>query len=298
MSFSSDIKTELCSVRLHECCKMPLSYGFLLFSRSFGVYDIKMQTETQAVATLFKKLISEIYSVDCEIKSGTGKKTVYSLKIPNEADRLRLLAAVDFGVYSGKINREAFSRECCAASFIRGAFFACGQISSPEKSCRVDFLIRDKDLAEEFRQLLEENYIQSNISSRQGGFVIYIKRNEMVTNLLTLIGASSRSLELIENSILKSVKNNTNRARNCDSANLDRMVEASLRQRIAIDYLNKKGILQNLPEELIKTANLRTENPEASIKELAVLSGEGISVSGLNHRLKKLMDIYKEKSGK
>ena len=298
MSFSSDIKTELCAVRLPECCKMPLSYGFLLFSRSFSFGAIKMQTETQAVATLLRRLISEIYSVDCVIKTGTGKKTVYRLDIPNEADRLRLLAAVDFGIYEGKINREAFSRDCCTKSFIRGAFFACGQISDPEKSCRVDFLVRDRERAQELQALLKENYIESNITSRQNSYVIYIKRNEMVTNLLTLIGASGRSLELIENSILKSVKNNMNRARNCDSANLDRMVEASYKQRIAIDYLTKKGILQTLPEELIKTANLRRENPEASIKELCKLSGADISPSGLNHRLRKLISIYKEKSGK
>ena len=127
--------------------------------------------------------------------------------------------------------------------------------------------------------------------------MVYIKRNEMVTNLLTLMGASMRSLELIENSIIKSVKNNMNRARNCDNANLDRMVEASLKQRIAIEYLKKRGILETLPDELIKTAKMRTENPEASIKELCLISGDGISVSGLNHRLKKLIDIYREKSG-
>ena len=144
---------------------------------------------------------------------------------------------------------------------------------------------------------MRENYIESNLSVRQGSYVVYIKRNEMITNLLTLIGASSRSLELIENSILRSVKNNMNRARNCDSANLDRMVESSLAQRIAIKYLDEKGILPSLPDELIKTAELRTGNPDASIKELCKISGEGISASGMNHRLKKLVSIYKEKTG-
>ena len=298
MSFSSDVKTELCDIRLPECCKMPICYGFLLFSRSFSVEGIKMQTETQAVAALFKKLISEVYSVSCVIKNGTGKKTVYCLNVANEAERLKLLASVDFGIYEGNINREILSRDCCKAAFIRGAFLACGQISSPEKACRADFLIRDKGKAEEFKEFLRENYIETNLTKRQNCYVVYIKRNEMITNLLTLMGASMRSLELIENSILKSVKNNMNRARNCDNANLDRMVEASLKQRIAIEYLKKSGVLETLPQELIKTAKLRQDNPEASIKELCQIAGGDISASGLNHRLKKLMDIYKEKTGK
>ncbi|MBO4433408.1 MAG: DNA-binding protein WhiA [Clostridia bacterium] len=295
MSFSSDIKTELCSVRINECCKMPLLYGFLLFSRSFSAKNIKMQTETEAVAILFKRLISEVYSVDCDIISGGGKRKVYRLSVQNEAERLKLLASVDFGIFDGKINPEAFSRDCCKASFIRGAFLACGQISDPQKSFRVDFLVHDGNLAKEFRTLLKENYIETNISERKNGSLVYIKRNEMITNLLTLIGASSRSLELIEASILKSVKNNMNRARNCDSANLDRMVEASLTQRIAIDYLDKRGILETLPEELIMTAKLRRDNPDASIKELCAAYCGTISPSGLNHRLKKLVELYKQR---
>ena len=295
MSFSSDIKTELCFVKTPGCCKMPLTYGFLLFSRSFSAKNIKMQTETEAVAKLFKKLTAEVYSVDCDIAEGGGKRTVYRLNIPNEAERLKLLASVDFGVYTGKINPEVFTRDCCRASFIRGAFFACGQISDPKKSFRVDFLVRDKELAEEFRALLAHNYIETNLSQRKSDYLVYIKRNEMITNLLTLMGASGRSLELIETSILNSVKNNMNRARNCDSANLDRMVEASLNQRIAIDYLDKKGILETLPDELIITAKLRRDNPDASIKELCAISGGDISPSGLNHRLKRIMDIYRQR---
>lgn len=298
MSFSSDVKTELCALKTNTCCKLPLVYGFLLFSRSFSVKQIKMQTETEAVALLFSRLISSVFSVECLVLRGGGKKAVYKISVPNEADRLKLLAFIDFGIHEGKINRELLSRECCTASFIRGAFFACGQISNPEKDFRADFLVRDRARAEEFRELLRSHYIETNISERKNGFLIYIKRNEMITNLLALLGASARSLELIETSILKSVKNNINRAQNCDNANLDRMIEASVSQRTAIDFLDKKGILSTLPEELIRTAKLRRENPSASVKELCKISGEAISVSGLNHRLKRLIDIYNSKTGK
>ncbi len=295
MSFSSDVKTELCELKLPQHTKMPLCYGFLLFCRSFSVDGIKLQTENQAVATLFSKLLSEVYSVNTKIQTGGGKRKVYRIEILSEADRLRLLASVDFGVYNGKIYLDALDSDAKIASFIRGAFLSCGQISDPVKGARVDFLLRDKQLADEFRALLKDHYIETNISKRQNCYVVYIKRNEMITNLLALIGASFRSLELIEMSIISSVKNNMNRAANCDNANLDRMVEASLRQRKAIDYLEKNGILQTLDEKLISAASLRRGNPDMSIKELCKESKEPISPSGLNHRLKKIMEIYEER---
>ena len=295
MSFSSEVKTELCTVKIPRCCKLPLVYGFLLFSRSFSVTNIKMQTGTKAVADLFSRLIGEVYDADCIVNEGGGKRTVYRLQISNEAERLKLLASVDFGIYEGKINKDIFTRDCCVASFIRGAFLACGQLSDPEKSFRADFLIRDRSRAEEFREILRENYIKTNISPRGTGYSVYIKQNEMITNLLTLMGASGRSLELIEKSILKSVNNNINRAQNCDNANLDRMVEASVNQRRAIDYLDKKGILGTLSGELQFAASLRRNNPDMSIKELCRVSELHISPSGLNHRLKKLIDIYNSK---
>ena len=295
MSFSSDVKTELCELRPPEHTKMPLLYGFLLFSRSFSVKGIKMQTETEAVARLISRLLREVYSVSTEIKTGGGKRKVYRLEISSEADRLRLLASVDFGVSEQKINAEVVTNDTAAAAFVRGAFLACGQISDPEKGCRVDFLIRDKELAQEFRALLKEHYIDTNFTARQNGYLVYIKRNEMITNLLALTGASLRSLELIKFSILSSVKNNMNRATNCDNANLDRMVEASLKQREAIEYLKSHGILQTLDDKLISAATLREQNPEMSIKELCAVSGGDISPSGLTHRLKKLTEIYESR---
>ena len=159
----------------------------------------------------------------------------------------------------------------------------------------MDFPVRERALAEEFKCLLFENGISANISTRGKGFVVYIKRNEAIGDLLALMGASARSLELIETAILKSVKNNINRARNCDSANIGKTVEASIAQRRAIDYLKSHDILESLPPKLQSVANLRLSAPEASLKELCKLSGEDITVSGLNHRLKKIIEIYEEK---
>ena len=293
MSFSSEIKTELAAIRPSECCKTPLAYGFLLFSRSFSVKKISMQTENEKTAQLYAMLLKNIYGVSVSL-SGGGEHKYYKAWIPDESDRLRVLASVDFGIYDGKINLEDISRECCMAAFIRGAFLACGHISDPEREWRVDFPVREFPLAQELKEILSQHYIESNISKRGNGYVVYIKRSEMIINLLTVMGASARSLELIETTIIKSVKNNINRAINCDSGNINKTVEASIRQRTAIEYLQKRQLLESLPTQLVSAAKLRIENPEMSLKELCKKSDEAITVSGLNHRLNKLISICNE----
>ena len=292
MSFCSEIKNELSDIKLKFCCKSAMIYGFALFSRSFSAKRICMQTENERAAKCYARLLGEVYGVDVTITKGGGIRPTFVAEVKNEADRLKILASVDFGIYDGSINLEILQKNCCISCFVRGAFLACGHLADPEKCYRVDFSIRDRCLAESLSQILLEHYIETHISTRGSGFTLYIKKSEMIGNLLTLMGASQRSLELIESSILKSVKNNENRGRNCDSANINRTVEASLKQRNAIKYLKKNAYFESLPPELIAAANLRTDYPEASLKELCSLSNEPITVSGLNHRLKRIVEFY------
>ncbi len=294
MSFCSDIKNELADIRVSRCCCLPITYGLLLFSRSFTVKRICMQTENEKTAHFYADMISKVYDVETVTHSGGGSRVTWRAEVPSEADRLRILASVDFGIYDGAINWDMFSKECCAASFVRGAFLACGHLTDPEKEYRVDFPVKNLKLAEELVALLEKNYITARISTRGNGHVVYIKRSEMVVNLLTLMGASQRSLEFIETTMIKDLKNNMNRARNCDSGNISRTVEASITQRKAIEALIAADRLESLPPELYGAAMLRLNNPEASLKELCRLSPEPITVSGLNHRLRRIMDIYGE----
>ena len=294
MSFCSDIKTELTDIKVSRCCVQALTYGLLLFGRAFGAQKISMQSENEAVTKLYSALIKKNYDVDVKITVGESKNTTYKSEIADEIDRLKILASVDFGMVEGKISHEFFNRACCEAAFVRGAFLACGQMSDPAKSYRVDFPVKNEALAQELRDILARHSVAANISTRGKGFVVYIKRSEMIINLLALIGASARSLELIETTIIKEVNNKTNRVFNCDGANINKTIEASMKQRKAIEYLIKREMLSSLPEELIAVARLRLKYPEASLKELCKNSPETITVSGLNHRLKKIIEIYEE----
>lgn len=297
MSFSTEIKNELTEIKIKSCCRASLIYGFALFGRSFNAKRICLQTDNEKTAGLYAKLLSTFYGVDVTIKKGGGKRQTYIAEVLSEFDRLKILASVDFGIYDGNIYRDYFYRDCCISSFVRGAFFACGHISDPDKSYRVDFYIKNESLAREFSALLAEHYIESHISSSSNGFRVYIKRNEMIVNLLAFMGASSVSLKYIEASVVKSVKNKINRNNNCDNANINRTVLASEKQRNAIKYIMKRKKFDSLPDELKSAAMLRLEYPELSLKQLAALSPDPITVSGLNHRLKRILEICDDIKG-
>lgn len=298
MSFCTDVKNELALLRTTKCCEPSLAYGFLLFSRSFTFKKISMQTENINMAQFFAKTMHRVFGADVTLNEGGDLKKTYRATVLSESDRLKILAILSTEDEQDVINTEYLQKDCCVSAFVRGAFLACGSISNPEKQYRADFSVKSEELAVAFSGLLNEYYIKSNVAKRGNSFVVYIKKNECISDLLTLLGASHKSLEILDTAILKSVKNNTNRASNCDSANISKTVEASINQRTAIEYFLNLGLLENLPPKLLNAAKLRLQNPNASLKELCKLSSEPITVSGLNHRLCKIIELYNEHKNK
>lgn len=294
MSFCTEVKNELISIRPSGCCKPSFCYGFLLFGRSFSLKKISLQTTNENVAKAYCDAIFSAYSVKPDLSCGGSVRPTYKAEIKSESDRLKILASVDFGVNEHSIDRSVFFRECCVLSFIRGAFLACGNINDPEKEYRIEFNIKNEKLADEFNLLLSENDIFLKKSVKNKSVQLYSKDSATVEDLLTLMGAGKKSLDIMDIKIIKGVKNNINRARNCDNANISKTVEASIKQRTAIEYLLKADRLYSLPQELLTAAKLRLENPDSTLKELCKISAEPLTVSGLNHRLNKIISIYEE----
>lgn len=294
MSFCVQVKNELISIRPSGCCKPSLVYGFMLFGRSFSLKSISLQTANESVARAYCDLINSVYKIKPTLKCGGSVKPTYKADITSEADRLKILATVDFGVGENVIDKSFFLRDCCAQSFIRGAFLACGNINDPEKEYRAEFNVKNEKLALELKEMLAGFGIMMKSSERSSGVQLYIKESSAVEDLLTLMGAGKKTLDIIDTKIMKEVKNNINRVGNFDSANISRTVEASIKQRTAIEYLEKADRLYSLPQELLDAALLRKNNPNATLKELCRLSDAPLTVSGLNHRLKKIIEIYEE----
>lgn len=294
MSFCSYVKNELLKIRPSGCCKPSYTYGFMLFGRSFSIKKISIQTGNENVAKGYCDAVFSVYKINPCITQGGSLRPTYKAEIKSEADRLKILASIDFGIEETPINSDFFVRECCSGAFLRGAFLACGNISDPEKEYRIEFSVKNENLADSLCSLLAENGIVMRKTVRAGIYLLYTKESAAIEDLLTIMGAGRISLDIMDTKIMKSVKNNINRARNCDNANISKTVEASIKQRTAIEYLERADRLYSLPQELLDAALLRKNNPDATLKELCRLSETPLTVSGLNHRLSKIIAIYEE----
>ena len=296
MSYCSLVKDELINIRLSGCCKPSYIYGFMLFGRSFSVKRIALQTGHENVAKAYSEIIKHTYKADVEIKCGGNARPTYIAEVNSESDRLKILAMIDFGISETVIDKTLFVKECCVQSFVRGAFLACGNINDPEKEYRAEFTVKNETLANDLHGLLNEYGINLKRTSRGKNTVLYTKDSSVIEDLLTFMGDTARTLDFMDTKIMKSVKNNINRARNCDNANISRTVEASIKQRTAIEFLEKTDRLYSLPGELLEIALLRKNNPEATLKELCKISKTPITISGLNHRFKRIIEIYEKEN--
>ena len=300
ISFAARTKAELCRFPAgKECCKKAEAYGFFVFGKSFSPRGISVATESAPAARRAAQQIAETAGVIAQssvgvLRRGVGQQMV---TVSVEAGEECLRALSFFGHGAGEvtlhIQRSNLEEECCFSAFLRGAFLSCGTITQPEKDYHLEFSVPYKNLARDLALLLEETglEIRPGVASRRGNYVVYVNGAEEVSDLLAYMGASGAALELIQAKMVKEVRNNVNRKMNFESANQDKTADAAARQVLAIQKIMEKGKFSSLPEELQELARLRCEFPEFSLRELGERLSPPISRSGVNHRLKKLLQI-------
>lgn len=293
MSFSQDVKNELLKTEYeNSCCEKSLLYGMLIFGKSFSQYGISMQTENKDISELYKSLLKKYCNVDCAVKV-SPKARSYSVLIENKSDCDKILGA--FGHSMGgslKINHANFDCPTCINAFLAGTFLSCGTISDPKKDYHLEFTVPYMNLAKSLVTFLEEMELSPKQSNRKGYNIVYFKGSESIEDCLYLMGASSAMFEMMNVEIIKNIRNKANRTANCETANIDKTVKASLVQIDAIEKIESTKGLDYLNNDLREMAVLRKDNPEASLAELSRLSG--MSRSGVNHRLKKIVEIAQQ----
>lgn len=289
MSFSSDLKNEILENKpMRARFKKAQAYGLFAFSKSFSESSVSVLTENPDTAKLFTWLLRDFLGRKTAILSSEtlqNQKPLYHVRLPERADRQRLLC---FFNHNGGINRENIPAPPHISAFLSGAYLACGNVTDPEKSYHMEFVVRDEALADSLQCLLDESIPGAKRTARRGSYVVYYKEYAQIEDLLTLMGAPKACLAMIDVEMIKSVRNQANRATNCETANIDKLVNAAAQQmqdiQLLLDTLGGEG----LPEHLRAVAELRLNNPDASLRELAAMSEPPMSRSGMHHRLDKL----------
>ena len=292
MSFSSETKAELCRDRLQKkCCAVAEACGVLLYCGSVTPEQIRIVTESSDFAQRLPRLFRRAFRLDFDEANLSGKSTF----LLTDPEKIRsVFAAIGYSPESSitlHVNYALLENDCCRRSFLRGAFLCGGSVTDPEKRYHLELSTNHRKVSLETYSLLLDLGFAPKDTLRNGSSILYFKQSEAIEDFLAFLGAPVASMAIAEAKIEKEMKNRINRIVNCDNANTSKIVEAAQNQIAAIRRLEERGVLETLPEKLRQTAELRVENPESNLAELAGLFDPPLTKSALNHRLRKLTEL-------
>ena len=315
MTFSEKVKNEILTKFTGDsCCFVACLSAFVRGSGSVtssGSYvGFELVTENENTMEFFSNILNSLYGVTCKtqvIKDKLSARNKYSISVVNEKS---LAILVDLGILSVgvdgvtinlAIDKYLVENNCCKKAYVMGAFIGGGSVTVPSlndktnKGYHLEFVFSKYQTAEDFANLLSSQGFLPKLISRKENFVIYFKNAEEISGILAYMNATKCYFELNDVIIEKDIRNDTNRKVNCEIGNLNKQVEASLKQIKNINVIIETVGLDSLNKQLKDTAEIRIANPDATLEELSLIAG--VSKSCMNHRLRKLNEIAKNISG-
>ncbi len=308
MSFSVNTKNELARIIARKpCCQLAelaalvKMDGLIQISGQHKI-SLHLVTETAAVARKAFRYLKNLFGVHTDIvikkKSRLKKNNVYLVRMGPQPGVTRVLSDIgligDQGQLIDRVNPVLIKKDCCRRAFLRGAFLGGGSVSDPEGDYHLEILVNDEVFSYTLCELMKRYDINGRINHRKNWDVVYLKGSEEIIKLLNLMGAHNALLNFENTRIYKDMRNQVNRLVNCETANLNKTVNASLKQVEDITLIRDSIGLSNLPENLKIIAELRLQYPDTSLKELGEMLNPRIGKSGVNHRLRRLQRIAED----
>lgn len=303
MSFSAVTKEELARLSDQKsCCDLAELAALVRMDGTLQIsahqqYTLNVITESAPVARKIYRLAKDVLKRQVEIvvrrKLRLRKNNSYLVRIlPRGLDDLKNLGLMDERgrIYPG-ISPNLIKRRCDQKAYLRGAFLAGGSINNPEGTYHLEIVSNDEQHAQALCQLIKRFKLRAKVSMRKSWYVVYLKESEHIVDFLGIIGAHHALLEFENVRVLKDVRNQVNRLVNCETANLDKIVDAAVRQLENIQFIADTIGLQSLPPALRDIAELRLQYSEASLKELGEMLKPKVGKSGVNHRMRKIDEL-------
>ena len=282
MSFSTDTKTELINQPIHKkCCRKALLAGLVFDCETDGNGRmIAVFSSEESACFASKILASEEYSVPYKpVRTAPNR---YELAFTSDSkNNISAVLPSQIGV---KLCAE------CVPCFVRGILIARGSITDPEKQYHLEFLFEHRENSEKLMDFFEDLFGTPIIAERKNGVGLVYKNSAVIEDVLSVTGAKNSYFNFLNGKIMRDFRNNANRATNCETRNIATTLAAAEKQIVAIQKLIDAGELDALPAELRETADLRVLYPLMSLSELASRHCPPISKSGINHRIKKIME--------
>lgn len=300
MSFSKDVRNELSRIIPEKSCCQKAELSALLTLRGDiiqreGERYLITSSENATPARKIYRLLKESYGLSSAVriqeKKRFNKNRIYVVEthMPTNDAFLCELGLSSKGV---KINRQVnwslLSKNCCKKAYLRGVFISRGFINRPEGNYHLEMVMNDSHMASDLQKVLLKMGVEARVSERKNNLMLYIKESEKIVDFLRIVEASKALMDFENVRIVKSMRNQVNRQVNCETANLAKTVEASVRQVEMIERLIAKVGIKGLPTTLRDLAILRIDYPDSTLKELGIMLDPPLTKSGMAYRMKKL----------
>lgn len=281
MSFSSDIKEELTKVNNLKNLKILESefLGYILTGNTTNSDNVlEFVTENEFNIERFYKIL---FNLQIEYEPNVrGKVFVATIEKNENVEEFMQI----------KIDKD----EEVQRAIVKGSFLGAGSITDPNKQYHLEMIFQEKNNAEYILNICKSFGITLKLLENKNRYYLYIKDAEEISKFLALIGANKGVLDFEDVRVTKEIKNNVNRLVNCETANLNKIINASVDQVNDIKLIQNLKKFDELPDYLKEIAVLRIENPDASLKLLGEMLEKPIGKSGVNHRLQKIHEIAEE----
>ena len=297
MSFSAEVKTELCRTMLSaSCCARAELYGVLLCCNTFTAREIRIITENEDFARRLPRLLQKAFEMEFD-RLPSEEEHKFIFQITEEKKLTEIINSFGFDPRQNSvlhINFGLLEEDCCRSSFLRGVFLSGGSMTDPTRQYHLELATSHVQASRELQALLKDMGHRPRQVTRGGYQVTYFKTSEQIEDLLTAIGAPVKAMELMNTKVEKDLRNGVNRRVNCEAANLDKAVDAAQEQLEAIRILYELDRVESLPDKLKETIILRETYPELTLAQLAAEFDPPLTKSCLNHRLRKLIELSKQ----
>ncbi len=301
MSFAQQLKQEIYEARpMEREEQIAQAYGLLLFSKNFSKQALSIQTEHEQTARLFCDYIIDLIGIKTSILYSEFEKkngsVIYTAVVEADEDRINILHFFGHSPdeVNLRINMQNIRSEKSLKAFISGAYLVCGNITDPRKNYHLEFVTPHMHLCKDLITLISSVLDTPKLTQRRSAYIAYIKESEAIEDIMTYMGATNCSLQLMNVKIYKDVRNKVNRVTNCETANIEKTVAAATAQLEDINYIFDTRGIDFLSDDLRELAELRADNPEMSLRELGEALSTPLTRSGVNHRLKRLSKIADE----
>ena len=304
MSFSGMVKEELSrhmgAGRHCRIAELAAIYTFCgaLGQDPDGKSTLRFQTENEALARKSFTLLQKTFNIETGVSNSQSgyfqKGNLYCISVTDQEKIREILDSTKIkvlGIGENMLrvtNSIVYQRDCCKRAYIRGAFLCAGSISDPNRGYHLEIVCPCEEIGVQLQEIIRSFHIDAKIVLRKKSYVLYVKEGAQIVDMLAVMEANVALMDFENIRILKEMRNTINRKVNCETANINKTVNAAVKQSDDIRLIEAKMGLESLDEGLEEIARLRLQYPEATLKELGLMLNPQVGKSGVNHRLRKL----------